>query len=286
MPLPIAGCSLSKYVCYILNHISTASLGGQVPLQVLYGVTPDISIIVLYTFYQPVFYATHDQHFPSDSEERAGFCVGFAEHCGDSLTHMVLDAVTPKDPNIGLLVLEGRKIISLTKIPTKHPTTVPIGEKSAPSDTPTVHINSRHDDGPTSSKPLPGFNPDDIVGRAFLLPPGDNGERLRAKVTRKVVEDIEEADGERVQKLSFILGIGNGKLEEIISYNQLVDHLQQMMTKRSVMICSSLESSLATRDPSSQQTPIGKDASIMSLLIGRLGRRLMNPSQSWLQMIL
>ena len=39
-----------QYVSYILNHISTASLGGQVPLQVLYGVTPDISIILLYTF--------------------------------------------------------------------------------------------------------------------------------------------------------------------------------------------------------------------------------------------
>ena len=44
-----------QYVCYIFNHISTASLGGQVPLQVLYGVTPDISIILLYTFYQPIF---------------------------------------------------------------------------------------------------------------------------------------------------------------------------------------------------------------------------------------
>ena len=43
-----------QYVCYILNHISTASLHGQVPLQVLYGVTPDISILLLYTFYQPV----------------------------------------------------------------------------------------------------------------------------------------------------------------------------------------------------------------------------------------
>ena len=46
------------YVCYIPNHISTASLGGQVPLKVLYGVTPDISIILLYTFYQLIFYAT------------------------------------------------------------------------------------------------------------------------------------------------------------------------------------------------------------------------------------
>ena len=73
---------------------------------------------------------------------------------------------------------------------------------------------------------MPGFNPDDLVGRTFLLSPGDNGERLRAKITRKVVEDIEQEDGERVQKLSFILGIGNGKLAEIISYNQLVDHLE------------------------------------------------------------
>ena len=66
-----------QYVCYILNHFSSGSLGGPVPLQVLYGVTPDISIMVLYTFYQPIFYATHDQHFPSDSEERAGYWVGF-----------------------------------------------------------------------------------------------------------------------------------------------------------------------------------------------------------------
>ena len=85
-----------QYVCYILNHISTGSLGGQVPLQVFYGVTPDISIMLLYTFYQHIFYATHDQHFPSDREERAGYWVGFAEHCGDSLTHKVLDAETLK----------------------------------------------------------------------------------------------------------------------------------------------------------------------------------------------
>ena len=41
-----------------------------------------------------------------------------------------------------------------------------------------------------------------------------------------MVEDIEKADSERVQKLSYILGIVNGKVEEPISYNQLVDHLE------------------------------------------------------------
>ena len=42
----------------------------------------------------------------------------------------------------------------------------------------TVSIKSRHADGPTSSKPLPEFNPDDLIefnpddliGRTFLLP--------------------------------------------------------------------------------------------------------------------
>ena len=45
-------------------------------------------------------------------------------------------------------------------------------------------------------------------------------------MTRKVVEVIEKAEGKRVQNLSYFLGIGNGKVEEIISYNQLVDHLE------------------------------------------------------------
>ena len=49
------------YVCYILNHIACGALNGPIPLLVLYGITPDISIMLLYTFCQPVFYATHDQ---------------------------------------------------------------------------------------------------------------------------------------------------------------------------------------------------------------------------------
>ena len=52
-----------------------------------YGITPDISIMVLYTFYQPIFYATHDQQFSSESEEQAAFWIGFGEHCGDARTH-------------------------------------------------------------------------------------------------------------------------------------------------------------------------------------------------------
>ena len=75
------------YVCYLLNHITCTALDGKIPLLALTGITPDISIILLFTFYQPVFYATYDQHFPSASEGRVGYWVGFGEHCGDAMTH-------------------------------------------------------------------------------------------------------------------------------------------------------------------------------------------------------
>ena len=95
---PPANCWLlcMLYVCYILNHIACGALNGSIPLLVLYGITSDISIMVLYTFYQPVFYATHDQHFPSESAERAAFWVGFGEHCGDAMVCKCLDKITKR----------------------------------------------------------------------------------------------------------------------------------------------------------------------------------------------
>ena len=39
-----------SHVCYLLNHISCESLKGQIPLTKLHGVTPDISILMMYTF--------------------------------------------------------------------------------------------------------------------------------------------------------------------------------------------------------------------------------------------
>ena len=36
---------------------------------------------------------------------------------------------------------------------------------------------------PSHIKPMSELDPDDIIGRTFVLPPQENGERLRAKVT-------------------------------------------------------------------------------------------------------
>ena len=84
------------HLCYLLNHIACTALDGKIPLFALTGITPDISIFLLFTFYQPVFYAPYDQNFPSESEERAGYWVGFGEHGGDTMTHKILDHDTQK----------------------------------------------------------------------------------------------------------------------------------------------------------------------------------------------
>ena len=106
----------------------------------------------------------------------------------DSLKIIYRSAVrprTPKNPNQRIADAGGEDDHQPHSEPLTYPTSSSNGDKPTQPDTPTVFIKSRHDNGPTSNKPLPEFNnPDDIVGRTFLLPPGDNGERLRAKVTR------------------------------------------------------------------------------------------------------
>ena len=84
------------YVCNLLNHIACTALDGKIPLFALAGITPDISTILLLTFHQPVFYAVHDQHFPSESEESAGYWVSIGEHCSDAMTCKLLDNETQK----------------------------------------------------------------------------------------------------------------------------------------------------------------------------------------------
>ena len=84
------------HASYILNNLSCEALDGNSPQCMLYGVSPDTSILLLSTFYQPVFSATHNQSYPSVSEERAARWVGFGEHVGDALTHKHLDDETKK----------------------------------------------------------------------------------------------------------------------------------------------------------------------------------------------
>ena len=230
------------YLCYLLNHIACSALDGKLPFLALTGITPDISIILFFTFYQPVFYATYGQHFPSESEEKTGYWVGFGEHCGDAMTHKIIDHDTQKiiyrsavrvkkssTPNHRLAPHGGE--VSASSDPSEDiissgsPLEAPEGS-SPDQKAPTVFIRSRDEENPSGSKPMPTFDPSDLIGKTFLLPPEENGDRHRAEVTRQVVEIIDQDNGQRIENNNFILDIGIGKVEELISYSQLLEHLE------------------------------------------------------------
>jgi hypothetical protein len=79
-----------QYVAHLLNHLAVPSLGHKTPFERAFGITPDISNLLQFYFYQPVFYLdTNDPSYPK-SKELYGYWVGIAENVGDALTYKIL----------------------------------------------------------------------------------------------------------------------------------------------------------------------------------------------------
>ena len=82
------------YVCHHLNATASPALGGLTPLQALTGQVPDISHFIHFSFWEPIYYKVDesepDHRFSSQSNEKRGHWVGFAENKGDQLTWKIL----------------------------------------------------------------------------------------------------------------------------------------------------------------------------------------------------
>jgi len=62
-----------EHVCMVMNCTAMESLKWRTPLEKLTGITPDISAILCYHLYEPVYYKRIDAGFPSESTERLGY---------------------------------------------------------------------------------------------------------------------------------------------------------------------------------------------------------------------
>ena len=82
-------------------------------------------------------------------------------------------------------------------------------------------VNSQS--GEDEDNPIHMVNIDipNLLGRSFLLPPEDNGERHMAKII-----DIDD-HGQPLEDIKFKLKINKDQAEEIMSYNQLMDYIQK-----------------------------------------------------------
>ena len=140
----------------------------------------------------------------------------------DTQKNIYRSAVRPKKsstPNHRLAPHGGEVSASSVPYEDKVSSGSPLGypEGSSPKQkAPAVFISFRDEENPSESKPMPIIDPSDLIGRTLVLPHEQNGERHRANVTREVVEIIDQDNGQRVEKISFILEIGNAKVEELI----------------------------------------------------------------------
>ena len=95
----------------------------------------------------------------------------------------------------------------------------PKGEDQPQDLTSDVFVYGRpNPDGSDNTPPMSIINFDDLLGRTFLLPLDENGERKRATFS-------EHVNVLREDQLRFKLKIDGDQLDDLISYNQLMEYL-------------------------------------------------------------
>ena len=229
-----------QYICVVLNHLASPTLQGICPVQALEGTTPDISFLLHFSFYEPVYYridsSEPDLNFPSSSNEKKGYWVGFVDNQGDSLTWRILTEDTQKiiirsGVRSALRTTTNQRLASPSGEGTTLPFPIPYSQQSQNSlpldpldaSTPNFEHFVKSQTGEDEDNPIPMANIDipNLLGRSFLLPPEDNGERHMAKVI-----DIDD-HGQTLEDIKFKLKINKDQAEEIMSYNQLMDYIQK-----------------------------------------------------------
>ena len=152
------------------------------------------------------------------------FGLVFSEHVGDAITPKLLDSSSNK------IIYKSTVHPADDLHPNKHLLT-DLGESvGSNKPKPITFVKSHQDLDKSVSKPMAEYNPDDLIGRTFLLPPNQIGERHRASIQQKAKEISEKFDEDHnavVDNINFLLDVGQGRSQAIISYNQVLNYLEK-----------------------------------------------------------
>ena len=212
------------HTVYILNRLSTESLDWLTPYEKAFGQKPDISAIIAFRWWEPVYYSAKETY--PNTKERLARVVGIAENQGDAMTWLILDDVTQQvlcrsairsalDPNTTNLRAE--------HLGTTEDFTPENGENHKPilsvSD-----LTGQHD---TSNLQLPKFSPDELIGKTFVCEM-DDGNTYRAQIIQKILDH----DAENHQNIKFLVKLGDGDFDEIITYNTLSNIIENQLDQQ------------------------------------------------------
>ncbi len=213
------------YCVYILNHLSHPTLDGRPPLQVAFGTTVDISSMLCFFFFQPILYYVHDSPFPH-SREKLGRFVGFSETIGDALTFMILTDDT-------------KEIIHRSVVRPAHDVSNPNARSPASGGEDSPYDDVSRPEPPASESVtlssfaevvdptqlrLPTLDPLDLIGRTFLRERDVDGTIHRAEVIKRI-EGLDDATDQ------FLVRLGDGTREDVMTYDAVVHALDQQLLR-------------------------------------------------------
>ncbi len=221
-----------QYVTALLNFTYASQL-KCIPLFALTGSTNDISMLLYFYFWQPVYYRNGEKpDFPSESRESRGHFVGFAEHVGHAMTFKVLSDDTQKVlycSNICSALEPGLQNLRVDPIGGEPPSFVKLCNEPAthfPFDPGGDQAHAPTKEEGTNASQLPMFHPSDLDGRTFLLDPKEDGQCFCARI----VQAIEEHDSKLFNEgthYKFRCSINNDQYEEILTYNEILNYIEQ-----------------------------------------------------------
>ena len=200
------------YVCFLLNCLSCQSLQWRTPLEALEGSMPDISPLLHFSFWDPDYDKFNDSDFPSGSIEGRGRWIGIAENVGHTMTYQILTDDTKK------VIYRSNVCSALSKEDRNKCVDLLGGEEVAPI------INSSNDEDESPRKPMPIFDPTDLVGRTFLMDPPENGERYCMKILEVLVGN-EEQLAKHPDCIKLICSVNDDMYEEILTYNEILEYI-------------------------------------------------------------
>jgi hypothetical protein len=72
--------------------------------------------------------------------------------------------------------------------------------------------------------PSPMFNPQDLIGKSFLIDEQPDGQKARGQIVR-LIEDYESSLEDNPTRIKFRVSVNKNKAEEIITYNNMLEHI-------------------------------------------------------------
>jgi hypothetical protein len=83
-------------------------------------------------------------------------------------------------------------------------------------------VSTHTDETNAETPPPPIFNPEDLIGRTFLMDEQEDGQNYRGHIV-ELVEDHESKVEDNPTRINFRISVSEDKAEEIITYNKILE---------------------------------------------------------------